>query len=72
MCVQIYMVFACSIMDLDTMFVVYNIPTVGICRYVLASSFSAYVTPACMLTQHQQCDWLGLVTTKGAGHLAGQ
>jgi hypothetical protein len=30
--VQVYLVFACSILEQDLMFVVYNIPTVGICR----------------------------------------
>ena len=29
---KVYMVFACSILEQDLMFVVYNIPTVGICR----------------------------------------
>lgn len=29
---QVYLVFACSILEQDLMFVVYNIPTVGICR----------------------------------------
>jgi hypothetical protein len=29
---KVYMVFACNIMDLDTLFVVFNVPTVGICR----------------------------------------
>eukprot|EP00798_Chlamydomonas_sp_ICE-L_P011688 gene11688-34411_t len=29
---KVYMVFACTLMDLDTLYVVYNVPTVGICR----------------------------------------
>lgn len=29
---QVYLVFACSILEQDLMFVVYNVPTVGICR----------------------------------------
>jgi hypothetical protein len=29
---KVYLVFACSILEQDLMFVVYNIPTVGICR----------------------------------------
>eukprot|EP00798_Chlamydomonas_sp_ICE-L_P031814 gene31814-7016_t len=29
---KVYMVFACTIMDMDTLFVVYNVPTIGICR----------------------------------------
>lgn len=31
---RVYLVFACSILEQDLMFVVYNIPTVGICRWV--------------------------------------
>lgn len=26
------MVFACSILDLDTLYILYNVPTIGICR----------------------------------------
>ncbi|KAF5842316.1 hypothetical protein DUNSADRAFT_7969, partial [Dunaliella salina] len=26
------MVFACTIMDLDTLYIAYNVPTIGICR----------------------------------------
>jgi len=29
---QVYMVFACTIMDLDTLYIAYNVPTIGICR----------------------------------------
>mmetsp|Transcript_19110 Transcript_19110/g.49641 ORF Transcript_19110/g.49641 Transcript_19110/m.49641 type:complete len:957 (-) Transcript_19110:1046-3916(-) len=29
---KVYMVFACTIMDLDTLYVAYNVPTIGICR----------------------------------------
>jgi len=29
---KVYMLFACTIMDLDTLFVVFNVPTIGICR----------------------------------------
>jgi hypothetical protein len=29
---KVYLVFACSILEQDLMFIVYNIPTVGICR----------------------------------------
>eukprot|EP00955_Chlamydomonas_euryale_P048485 353991-Chlamydomonas_euryale.AAC.1 len=29
---KVYMAFSCSIMDLDTLYLVYNVPTIGICR----------------------------------------
>jgi hypothetical protein len=59
---KVYLVFACSVLEQDLLFVVYNIPTVGICR-------AEQRAKACQKLGIPYSDWGGLdYNTDGPSH----